>query len=99
MIEGGHALGDLRTIAAAAGFRAELYAEELRIANPKEFWNTRFYCRPRARPRGRGRAAAVPRGRVRGRAAVARCVAVDVVVFSSCMHEAAKGVVWLQPTQ
>ena len=31
-------------LAAAAGFRAELYAEELRTANPEEFWNTRFYC-------------------------------------------------------
>ena len=28
----------------AAGFRAELYAEELRTANPKILWNTRFYC-------------------------------------------------------
>ena len=26
------------------GFRAELYAEELRTATPKEFWNTRVYC-------------------------------------------------------
>ena len=26
------------------GFRAELYAEELRTATPKECWNTRVYC-------------------------------------------------------
>ena len=32
----------------AAGFRAELYAEELRTANPKILWDTRVYC-PRAR--------------------------------------------------